>query len=100
MKAPSESTIITIAGILRLMGEPNRLRLLLACLDKPKAVGDLAEQLELSIPLVSQHLRLLRSARLLCSKREGKHVFYEIDDAHVRCILVDMISHFTEEQGR
>ncbi|HAU2406555.1 TPA: ArsR/SmtB family transcription factor [Legionella pneumophila] len=62
------------------MGEPNRLRLLLACLDKPQSVGDLAGQLELSIPLVSQHLRLLRSVWLLYSKREGKHGFYEIND--------------------
>nr|WP_131783699.1 metalloregulator ArsR/SmtB family transcription factor [Legionella gresilensis] len=94
---PSENIIATIADILRLMGEPNRLKLLLVCLDKPQAVSNLAEQLHLSVPLVSHHLRLLRSARLLCAKREGKHIFYEIDDEHVRCILIDMISHFTEE---
>ncbi|WP_238551393.1 ArsR/SmtB family transcription factor [Legionella oakridgensis] len=89
--------IATIADILRSMGEPNRLKLLLACLDKPKAVSDLAEQLQLSVPLVSHHLRLLRSARLLCAKREGKHIFYEVDDEHVRCILMDMINHFIED---
>nr|WP_115333010.1 metalloregulator ArsR/SmtB family transcription factor [Legionella busanensis] len=94
---PSENSLATIADILRLMGEPNRLKLLLVCLDKPQAVSNLAAQLQLSVPLVSHHLRLLRSARLLCAKREGKHIFYEIDDEHVRCILIDMISHFTEE---
>ena len=97
MKLPSDNTLTTIADILRLMGEPNRLKLLLSCLDKPVSVSDLAGQLELSIPLVSHHLRLLRSARLLCAKREGKHIFYEIDDEHVRCILVDILGHFTEE---
>lgn len=99
MKLPSTTTLATIADILRLMGEPNRLKLLLSCLDKPQSVGYLAERLELSLPLVSHHLRLLRSSRLLCAKREGKHVFYEIEDEHVRCILVDLISHFTEESG-
>ncbi|RJT43512.1 ArsR family transcriptional regulator [Legionella taurinensis] len=94
---PSDNIVIVIADILRLMGEPNRLKLLLACLEKPQAVSDLAEQLQLSVPLVSHHLRLLRSARLVCAKREGKHIFYEIDDEHVRCILMDMISHFTED---
>ncbi|RMW99918.1 transcriptional regulator [Legionella jordanis] len=94
---PSDNMLATIADILRLMGEPNRLKLLLACLDKPRAVSDLAEQLQLSVPLVSHHLRLLRSARLLSAKREGKYIFYEVDDEHVRCILIDMISHFTEE---
>lgn len=97
MKPPPDNMLSTIADILRLMGEPNRLKLLLSCLDKPQAVSSLAEQLQLSVPLVSHHLRLLRSARLLCAKREGKHIFYEIDDEHVRCILIDMISHFTEE---
>ncbi|WP_183145717.1 ArsR/SmtB family transcription factor [Legionella jordanis] len=97
MKLPSDNMLATIADILRLMGEPNRLKLLLACLDKPRAVSDLAEQLQLSVPLVSHHLRLLRSARLLSAKREGKYIFYEVDDEHVRCILIDMISHFTEE---
>lgn len=84
--------------MLHLMGEVNRLKLLLACLDKPQSVTDLARQLQLSVPLVSHHLRLLRSARLLCAKRDGKHMFYEIFDEHVRCILDDMISHFTEEE--
>lgn len=97
MKQPSDNMLAKIADILRLMGEPNRLKLLLACLDKPQSVSSLAEQLQLSVPLVSQHLRLLRSARLLRAKRDGRHIFYEIDDAHVRCILIDMISHFTEE---
>lgn len=97
MKLPSDKMLATIADILRLMGEPNRLKLLLACLDKPQAVGSLAEQLQLSVPLVSHHLRLLRSARLLCAKREGKNIFYEVDDEHVRCILIDMMSHFNEE---
>lgn len=97
MKLPSNNILISIADILRLMGEPNRLKLLLVCLEKPQAVSDLAEQLQLSLPLVSHHLRLLRSARLVCAKREGKHIFYEIDDDHVRCILMDMISHFTED---
>lgn len=97
MKMPSDNILKTISDILRLMGEPNRLKLLLACLEKPQAVSDLAEQLQLSVPLVSHHLRLLRSARLLYAKREGKHIFYEIDDEHVRCILKDMISHFTED---
>lgn len=98
MKPLSDNTLSTITDILHLMGEVNRLKLLLACLDKPQSVTDLARQLDLSVPLVSHHLRLLRSARLLCAKRDGKHMYYEIADAHVHCILDDMISHFTEEE--
>lgn len=98
MKPLSDNRLATITAILHLMGEVNRLKLLLAYLEKPQSVTDLAQQLQLSVPLVSHHLRLLRSARLLCTKRDGKHIFYEIADEHVRCILDDIISHFIEEE--
>ncbi|CCD08919.1 Transcriptional regulator, ArsR family [Legionella pneumophila subsp. pneumophila] len=90
--------IITLSDTLHLMGEPNRLRLLLACLKEgPKSVSELAEQLNLSVPLASHHLSLLRSARLLIANREGKHIYYSIFDVHVRCILEDMLRHFAED---
>ncbi|HHY0177233.1 TPA: ArsR/SmtB family transcription factor [Legionella pneumophila] len=93
----NQDQIITLSDILHLMGEPNRLKLLIVCLDGPKSVSELAEQLQLSVPLASHHLSLLRSARLLSANREGKHIYYSIYDAHVRCILEDMLKHFTEE---
>ncbi|WP_106225055.1 ArsR/SmtB family transcription factor [Legionella pneumophila] len=93
----TEDQIITLSDILHLMGEANRLKLLLRCLEGPKSVSELAEQLGLSVPLASHHLSLLRSARLLIATREGKHIYYSIYDRHVRCILEDMLKHFTEE---
>lgn len=95
----SDNTLTTVTDIFRLMGERNRLKLLLACLDAPQSVTDLANQLELSVPLVSHHLRLLRSTKLLSARREGKHIFYEIDDAHIRYILKNMMTHFIEEKN-
>lgn len=94
----TQDQIVTLSDILHLMGEANRLRLLIVCLDGPKSVSELAEQLQLSVPLTSHHLSLLRSARLLMANREGKHIYYNIYDSHVRCILEDMLKHFTEEQ--
>ncbi|KTD75229.1 MULTISPECIES: ArsR/SmtB family transcription factor [Legionella] len=93
----NQDQIITLSDILHLMGEPNRLKLLLVCLEGTKSVSELAEQLQLSVPLASHHLSLLRSARLLVANRKGKHIFYSIYDMHVRCILEDMLKHFTEE---
>ncbi|HEN5573916.1 TPA: ArsR/SmtB family transcription factor [Legionella pneumophila] len=93
----TQDQIVTLSNILHLMGEANRLRLLIVCLDGPKSVSELAEQLQLSVPLTSHHLSLLRSARLLMANREGKHIYYSIYDSHVRCILEDMLKHFTEE---
>jgi DNA-binding transcriptional ArsR family regulator len=93
----TQDQITALSETLHLMGEPNRLKLLLACLHGPKSVSGLAKQLDLSVPLASHHLSLLRSARLLVAKREGKHIYYGIFDTHVRCILEDMLKHFTEE---
>ncbi|WP_318842602.1 metalloregulator ArsR/SmtB family transcription factor [Sphingomonas sp. NIC1] len=64
-----------LAELFRLLGEPNRLRLVAACLDGPRTVGDLTAEVGISQSLVSQHLRLLRAGRLLKQERSGRNVF-------------------------
>ena len=59
-------------------------------------VGVLADELGLSPSLVSHHLRLLRAARLLAGRREGKRVFYAPADEHVRSVVRDMLDHVAE----
>ena len=86
-----------LAEMLRLMGEPNRLSILLACLEGEHAVGALATELGLSPSLVSHHLRLLRGGRMLRARREGKHVYYTAADDHVRSVLRDLAEHVAEE---
>lgn len=93
----SDNAIAEMADILRLMGEPNRLKILTTCLSQTTTVSALSEQLGLSMPLVSHHLRLLRAMRLLHTERQGKQVLYRLQDEHVRCILSDMLAHFTTD---
>ena len=88
-----------LAETFGLLGDPNRLRIVLTCLDQPVSVGEIASRLELSASLVSHHLRLLRSARLLRADRHGKQVFYTGDDAHVVGMLDDMVHHVSETSG-
>lgn len=90
---------IAIAEIFRLLGDPSRLRIVVACLDTPRCVSDIAQETALSSSLVSHHLRLLRGARILKSERRGKQVFYAAEDEHVRSIIADMITHAAEEDG-
>ncbi|AHJ62141.1 Transcriptional regulator, ArsR family [Granulibacter bethesdensis] len=85
-----------LAETFRLLGEPNRLMIVVACLEQPLNVGTLAERTALSQSLVSHHLRLLRAARLLKAARQGRQVFYAIADGHVRDMLTAMIEHMTE----
>ena len=86
-----------LADLFRLLGDPSRLRIVIACLDAPVAVSAIAEGLGLSLSLVSHHLRLLRAARLVRGLREGKQVFYQVADHHVRGMITDMLEHIAEE---
>ena len=81
----------------RLMGDPSRLRIVLACLDAPICVSGVAARTRLSQSLVSHHLRLLRAARILRAERQGKQVFYAPADDHVRCTIADMVAHVGEQ---
>ncbi len=93
----SGSQLTTLAEAFRLLGDPSRLRIMMYCISETKAVGDIAETLNLSQTLVSHHLRLLRSARLLSSERKSKFVFYRIADSHVKDMLVEMAAHYCED---
>lgn len=98
MTAPSDSQIAIIAETYRLLGDPTRLRVLLACLNAPMAVSDIATTVNASQSLVSHHLRLLRGARLVRGTRRNRQVFYEAADEHVAHMLTDMIEHAMEEE--
>lgn len=92
----SDDRAVALADLFRLLGDPTRLKIVVACLRTPLAVSDIAERLGLSVSLVSHHLRLLKGARLVRADRQGKQVFYEADDLHVRRMVEDMISHIAE----
>lgn len=85
-----------LADLFRLLGDPSRLRIVAACLDAPTAVSAIADSLELSLSLVSHHLRLLKAARIVRAERQGKNVFYAADDDHIRRVIVDMLEHVAE----
>lgn len=87
-----------LAEMFRLLGEPNRLRLVAACLDRPRSVGELTAEIGVSQSLVSHHLRLLRAARLLRQTRAGKNVLYDLPDCHVASMLTNMMDHVSEPQ--
>lgn len=87
-----------MADTFGLLADPTRLSIVISCMDEERSAGEIAEMIGSSASLVSHHLRLLRSARLLKSERRGKHVFYTMADACVHSILKTMIAHlFTHD---
>jgi len=92
----TDDAVNQLADLFHLLGDPTRLRIVLACLPAPIAVGDMAATLDLSSSLVSHHLRLLRAARIVKAERQGKQVFYSAADAHITGVLSDMLEHIAE----
>jgi rhodanese-related sulfurtransferase/DNA-binding transcriptional ArsR family regulator len=72
-----------LAEIGRALGSPHRLRILELLAQRERSVEALAERVGLSIANASQHLRLMRAAGLLTSRRDGKHVLYVVSDPTV-----------------
>jgi len=91
---------VQLAEMFRLMGDPTRLRIILACMGAPTAVGTIAERLGLSQSLVSHHLRLLRAARVLRGQRRGRQVLYASADEHISCVIADMLEHVAEPSAQ
>ena len=96
MNALSEGEVLQFGEIFRLMGEPNRLSIILAVQREDKSVGQIAKELGPSASLASHHLRLLRAARILKARRQGKQVFYSAADQHVERVIADMTEHVGE----
>lgn len=91
IEALANGRAIRMAEVFRLLGEPNRLSLVYACLNGPQSVASLAAQADISMSLASHHLRLLRAARLLAAERHGKQVFYVTADESVERVLRELI---------
>jgi ArsR family transcriptional regulator, zinc-responsive transcriptional repressor len=84
------------ATLFRALGNPLRLAILDQLFDGPRCVHELVAALGVSQPLVSQHLRVLRSADLLRSHRRGRETVYRLADDHVHHIVADALAHITE----
>ena len=92
-------TVIQLAEMFRLMGDPTRLSIVLCCLPGPRSVGAVARLLGLSPSLVSHHLRLLRATRVMRGQRHGKQVHYGVADEHISRVFLDMLDHVAEPEG-
>ena len=84
------------AELLGVLAAPVRLALVVRLADGPAAVHQLTEELGESQPLVSQHLRVLRAARLIRSTVSGRERIYELTDDHVAHIVNDAVRHTAE----
>jgi DNA-binding transcriptional ArsR family regulator len=97
---PDAVTVERLAEIFKALGDPTRVRLLNALATAELCVCDLATLLTLSESAVSHQLRLLRSLRLVRARRDGRMVFYRLDDDHIVKLLAQGREHAEEGASR
>lgn len=94
-----DEAIYGLAELFKIFGDPTRIRILYAMLDTERCVNDIAGVLEMSQSSVSHQLRILKTSKLVKSRREGKSIYYSLDDEHVRSILNMGMEHIMEGHG-
>ena len=78
---------LVAANFFKAFSDGTRLRILQALAIREMCVSDLCELLELSQPAVSNHLRVLNNQRIVKYRRDGKNIFYALDDWHINAII-------------
>lgn len=90
--------LVEAAQLFKVLGGESRLGLLYLISEEPRTVGQLVATTGLSQPLVSQHLRTLRQARLVAGERNGKEITYRLADTHVGHVIADALVHVQESE--
>ena len=88
-----DQTVARLAETFKALSDPTRLRLIAALREAEVCVGDLARALGLEQSAVSHQLRLLRALQIVRARKAGRHVYYALDDDHVRGLFAQGIDH-------
>lgn len=90
---PTADTIINLSETFKVLGDPTRIKILHALANGELCVCDIAAALAMGQSAISHQLRILRSARLVKYRKEGKSAFYSLDDDHVLLLMQQGLEH-------
>ena len=93
---PDDEILYDLAELFKVFGDSTRIKILYSMFDAELCVSDIAGLLHLSQSSVSHQLRILKNSKLVKFRRDGKSVFYSLDDEHVRKILSMGMEHVEE----
>lgn len=97
---PDAAALEGAGELLRALAAPVRIAIVLALLDREQCVHELVGALGVTQPLVSQHLRVLKSAGVVVGQRTGREILYRLVDDHLAHIVTDAVAHARENQAR
>lgn len=96
-----KESLLSVAGLSELykaLADETRVKILYLLSQKELCVCDLAFLLDMTLPAISHHLRLLKTLRLVASRRDGKMVFYRLDDEHVLALIEQAREHYIDRK--
>ena len=93
---PEDGRLLQLADLFKVFGDGTRIRILCVLLEAEVCVCDLATLLGMTQSAVSHQLRILKQARLIKARRDGKTVFYSLADDHVATLLKQGMEHVCE----
>ena len=90
--------LFKIAELFKAMDDPTRLKIINAIMLSEMCVCDIAALLNMNQPAISHHLKVLRQAQLIKYRREGKIVYYSLDDEHVELLFRQGLAHVLDKK--
>jgi DNA-binding transcriptional ArsR family regulator len=96
-KMPKDEILYDLADFFKIFGDSTRIKILYALLSSEMCVQDLAELLDMNQSAISHQLRILKQAHVVKHRKEGKFVFYSLDDEHVNQIVAQGMAHLSEK---
>ncbi len=93
---PDDEILYDLAELFKVFGDSTRIKILYSLFENELCVYDIARLLNLSQSSVSHQLRILKTSKLVKFRREGKSIFYSLDDEHVREIISMGMEHVEE----
>ncbi len=93
---PPMKELDSLAEVFKVFGDTTRIRILCALFESEMCVCDIACLLNMTQSAISHQLRLLKQARLVKGRRDGKIVYYSLDDEHVKMIFDQALVHARE----
>jgi len=95
-RMPKEESLYDLAELFKVFGDTTRIKILWALDASEMCVCDIAVLLNMTQSAISHQLRVLKQAKLVRSRKEGKIVYYSLDDEHVRQIFDQGLVHISE----
>lgn len=93
---PDDILIYDLAEFFKVFADSTRMKIIYALLNKELCVGDIANIVNTTQSAISHQLRILKQAKLVKFKKEGKLVYYSLDDEHIREIVMKGRNHIEE----